>query len=530
MEILTGTQMQRVDAKTIDRGHATGAALMEQAGRGIAEAMAQEIPDLGRRPIFVLCGKGNNGGDGLVASRHLVRLGALPRVALFARGEDLRGDPGIHLRRAVESGVAVEEIAAEEEWSRVCAAIGPDGIVVDALLGTGASGPARGLYARAIEDVNASGATVVAVDLPSGIDADTGRAEGPAILAHRTYTLCRPKAGLVLPPGDAHAGRFRVIDIGIRDDVVAEESPALTWTDVDAASSLLPPRPRTAHKGTMGHLLAITGSRGKTGAAVLLARAALRSGVGLVTIGAPRSCLATIAAGQAEAMTEPLPESRAGALSAAALSPARKLLAVRDALALGPGLGLAPGTASLVRALVRARTAPTVLDADGLNAFGAVSRAAGLTAGTLPMVLTPHPGEAARLLATSAGSVQADRLGAARSLARSTGAVVVLKGAGSIVASADGNAAFNATGNPGMATGGTGDALTGVIGALLARGMSAFDAARLGTYVHGDAGDRAAGRLGEDGMIAGDLVAELPESWVSLHGIGAERKAWTRDV
>jgi len=517
MEILTGAQMQRVDARTIERGIASGLSLMERAGRGIAEALAEEVPDLGRRRVVVLCGKGNNGGDGLVAARHLARLGASPRVVLCARGSDLRGDPATNLRRAIERGVPVDEAAGEAEWSGVLPALGRDGILLDALLGTGVRGGLSGFLARVVDDANGSGATVIAVDLPSGIDADTGAATGPAILAHRTFTLCRPKVGLVLEPGASHAGSWRVIDIGIPDEVVAEERAELSWLDAETARTLLPARPRLAHKGSMGHLLAVAGSRGKTGAAVLLARAALRSGVGLVTVATPRSSLPLVAAGQAEVMTEPLPETRTGAAAAAAAAPVLRLLRTRSALAVGPGLGSEPPTRNFVRALLARRSAPAVIDADGLNAFAVNARSrAALSAGAHALVLTPHPGEAARLLGTTVPAVQADRLGAARRLAAATRAVVVLKGAGTIVADPSGAAAFSATGNPGMATGGTGDALTGVIGALLARGMTAFDAARLGTYVHGDAGDRAADRLGEEGLIAGDLVAELPSSWKRL--------------
>jgi NAD(P)H-hydrate epimerase len=334
------------------------------------------------------------------------------------------------------------------------------------------------------------------------------------VRAHRTFTLCRPKPCLVLEPAASHAGPWRVLDIGIPDDAVSPEPTDLSWFDAAAAAALAPTRPRDAHKGSMGHLLAVAGSKGKSGAAVLVGRAALRSGAGLVTIATPRSIQPIVAAAQAELMTEPLAESASGALGRAAATAARKLLGTRDALALGPGLGTESGTRAVVAALLAGRRVPAVLDADGLNAFSAELRPrVKLRAGAYPLVLTPHPGEAARLLATTPARIQADRLGSARRLAAETGAIVVLKGARTVVAHPDGRASFNATGNPGMATGGTGDALTGIIGALLARGMSGFDAARLGTYVHGEAGDLAAGQLGEDGMIAGDLIDALPSAW-----------------
>ena len=530
MEIVTGEQMRRIDARTIEGRGVPGAVLMENAGRGVAEAMAREIPGLARRPVVVLCGKGNNGGDGLVAARHLLRLGVPSRVVLLASGGTLSGDPAANLERARAAGVSVEEAPDEKTW-RAATPLPGRAVVVDAILGTGVRGATRGLAACVIEDVNSSGATVVAIDVPSGIDADDGAVPGPAILAHRTLTLCRPKLGLVLEPAASHAGPFAVIDIGIADEDVATESSILFWTDEGAAAALLPPRPASAHKGTMGHLLAVAGSRGKSGAAALLARAALRSGVGLVTVATARSAQPIVAAAQAEVMTEPLLETRTGAIATGALPVLRRLLAARSALAIGPGLGTEATTRGLVRALAKAPGLPCVLDADGLNAFAHDGRArATLRAGKFPLVLTPHPGEAGRLLGMTAKDVQADRLGSASRLAAETGAVVVLKGPRTIVVAPSGRTAFNSTGNPGMATGGTGDILTGVIGALLARGMDGFDAARLGTYVHGGAGDRAADRLGEDGMIAGDLVEELPGAWLSLLARRTGGNGWTHEA
>ena len=293
-----------------------------------------------------------------------------------------------------------------------------------------------------------------------------------------------------------------MIDIGIADDAVAAEGATLSLTGAREAARLLPPRPPDAHKGTFGHLLVVAGSVGKAGAAVLVARGALRAGAGLVTVASPAAARAEVAVQQAEVMTEPLPPDGEGVLA---------LARNRDALAIGPGLGMAPPVPALVRALLEGRDGPAVLDADGLN----VSALAELRA-QRPLVLTPHPGEAARLRGTTAAEIQGDRLGHARAIAAATGAVVLLKGRRTVVAAPDGRAAFNGSGNSGMATAGTGDVLTGVLGAFLARGMEAFDAARLGAFVHGDAGDRAAAVLGEDGMIASDLLAHLPAALRAL--------------
>jgi ADP-dependent NAD(P)H-hydrate dehydratase / NAD(P)H-hydrate epimerase len=529
MEILTGRQMRRVDARAIRERGIPSLDLMEAAGRGVAAAMMSEFPELASRQVVVLCGKGNNGGDGLVAARHLALAGVSPRVILLARGPDLAGDAATNLARARTAGLPVEEIADEASWSKAAVRPGPGAVVVDAILGTGVQGGARGLAATVIEAVRELAATIVAIDLPSGADADAGSLPGPAVRAHRTYTLCRPKLALVLEPAASHAGPWRVIDIGIPDDVVEAEAAELEWLDDSAVLRLAPPRPRDAHKGTMGHLLVVAGSRGKSGAATIAARAALRSGTGLVTVAVPRSVQAIIASSQAEVMTEPLPETRNGALARSAAAVALRLLAARDALALGPGLGVDAETRAAVLAIVSKRTLPCVLDADGLNAFAADRRSrARLAAGESMLILTPHPGEAARLLESTAAAIQADRLGSARRLAAATGATVVLKGRRTVVARPDGRSAFVASGNPGMATGGTGDALTGVIGALLARGLPGFDAARLGTYVHGAAGDLAAERHGEDGLIAGDLVDALPDAWRAIVARDRGVERWTR--
>ena len=515
MEILTGAQMRDADRRAIEGMGIPSLDLMERAGAGVAACLVEEVLSRGPRPVLVVCGKGNNGGDGLVAARHLARLGHRPRSVVLAAQRDLSPEAWAQLSAARSAGLSVEEIEDDAGWTRVASSLSPDTVVVDAILGTGVRRATLGLLARVIEDVNASGATVVSIDLPSGIDADTGAVPGPAVLAHRTYTLCRPKMGLVVEPGASHAGTFRVIDIGIPEDAVSALRSDVAWMDRDAARRLLPPRPPAAHKGTMGHLLGVAGSRGKSGAAVLLARAALRSGAGLVTIATAKSVQPIVAAAQAEAMTEPLAESRAGTLSSRAAGPVGKLLASRDALAMGPGLGTTREAVAAVRAIVAKLTRPAVLDADALNAFASGPK---LRARRVPLVLTPHPGEAARLLRTTAASVQSDRFGAVRGLAAATGAVVVLKGRRSLVASPDGRVAVNSTGNPGMATGGTGDALTGILGALLARGLTAFDAARLATYVHGGAGDVAVASSGVEGMIAGDLVDALPQAWRDVAG------------
>jgi ADP-dependent NAD(P)H-hydrate dehydratase / NAD(P)H-hydrate epimerase len=508
MEVLTGEQMRRVDRRAIESLGIPSLDLMEAAGSGVASALLEDEPGARTRSVLVLCGKGNNGGDGLVAARHLARMGVVPRVLVLAREEQLKPDARVNLDRLRGEGVPFEEIPEEADWSRVASVLEGKPLVLDALLGTGVHGGAHGIVATVVDAVNRTRAPVVSIDLPSGLDSDTHLVRGPAVRARRTYTLCRPKLALVQDPAATYTDSFRVVPIGIPDECVAAELATIEWIDAEAAGRLLPSRPADSHKGTYGHLLVIAGSRGKSGAAVLVARAALRAGVGLVTVGAPASVQTAIAVQQAEVMTEALPE-RAGALARRAALRVLKHLASRQALAIGPGLGTSSETRAAVQAILRGRPCPAVLDADGLNAH-AGGRLLSKLRGKAPLVITPHPGEAGRLLGADTAAVQGDRIGAARDLAREAEAVAVLKGRRTVVATPDGRASVVSTGNPGMATGGTGDALTGVVGAFLARGLAAFDAARLAAYLHGDAGDRAASARGTDGMIAQDLIDELP--------------------
>jgi len=517
MEILTGEQMRNVDRRAIDGMGIPGLDLMEAAGAGIARGLIEEFPErISSGRIVILCGKGNNGGDGLVIARHLRGRGAQVQVVLLCGDDRLRGDAALNLRAAREADVPIREVTDTAAWHEARGLLDDSPLVVDAMLGTGVVGGARGLIRQVIDDLNGMPLDVIAVDLPSGLDADRPIVEGSAVRATRTFTLCRPKLALALEPAASCAGRFSVVPIGIPDEAVRAEKPSLEWLDARAVADLLPPRRADTHKGTYGHLLAVAGGPGKAGAAVLVARRALRCGVVLITVATGASVRAEVAVQQSEMMTAALAEEPGGGLSEAACPVVLELLASRSALAMGPGLGTESGTRSFVRAVTEKRPGAAVLDADGLNAFGAEPPAAG----DRPLVLTPHPGEAARLLGCATSEVQADRLRAAGSLAAGTGAVVVLKGHRTLVAHPDGRVAVNGSGNPGMATGGSGDVLTGMIGALLARGLRDFDAARLAVFAHGLAGDLAAERLGQESMIAGDLLEDLPAVWKR---IGAER-------
>jgi hydroxyethylthiazole kinase-like uncharacterized protein yjeF len=520
VEILTGEQMRRIDRRATEEHGIAGLALMDGAGTAVADALERDFPEALGSPLLVLCGKGNNGGDGLVAARVLASRGHAVEVWILSRGETLPPDAAASLAAARAAGVPIEEVRDEAGWWELAPRLAREAWVLDALLGTGVRGGARGLPASAIAALADRDARVISIDVPSGLDADTGRLDGPAVQARHTYTLARPKQCLVVEPAASRTRSFSVVDIGIPAQAIAAEGADLLWIDAEAARGLWPARDPRGHKGSFGHLLVVAGSRGKSGAAVLAARGALRAGAGLVTAAVPRSVQPLVAVQQAEIMSEGLDEDGDGALHPTAAGPAIALARARDAVAMGPGLGTAAGTGAFVRAFLARCEQPVVIDADALNVLApwdARDRVA-LRFEARATVLTPHPGEAARLLGTTVSGIEDDRIGAARHLAMVTGAIVVLKGRRTVVASPRGGASLNASGNAGMATGGTGDVLTGVLGALLARGLPALEAAMLAAYAHGDAGDRAAAQLGQDGMIAGDVVRHLPHALRALAG------------
>jgi NAD(P)H-hydrate epimerase len=442
-------------------------------------------------------------------------------VLLFARRAEVGGDAREHLERLLAAGGAVREVADDATWTRSRDETLTAEILVDALLGTGLREAPSGLVGSVVRELAAASGTmrprIVAVDLPSGLPSDGGEVPWPCPRADLTITFAAPKRGHVLPPACDHVGELVVADIGIPAGVVS--AGGLFLLEAGDAAAAWPTRDPGSHKGSFGHALVIAGSVGKAGAAALAATAALRAGVGLVTVATPGPALPVVAAARPEAMTEPLPATPAGAIAAEAAERALALAGERDAVLLGPGLGQEAGTRAFVRAFVPRCPVPLIVDADGLNALAPSAEepsAVGLLRRDRPTVVTPHPGEMGRLVAMGAGDVQRRRLETARALAAGTGAVVVLKGHRTVVADADGRAAVNPTGNPGLATGGTGDVLAGVIGALLARGANAWSAATAAVYLHGLAGDRAAARLGQEGMIAGDVAEALPEAILAL--------------
>jgi NAD(P)H-hydrate epimerase len=513
--VFTASEMRSLDRRAVAELNLPGATLMEKAGRGAADVLLELLPALGapRRGarVAIVCGKGGNGGDGFVVARRLRRRGVEPTVLLAAPAHEVTGDAGaklVALRRAGGRPIVVEDVA------HAAARLSDAHVVVDALLGTGSRGAPTGLTAALIERINASGRPVVALDIPSGLPADGGAPVGVAVRAAATLTFAGLKYGLVMPPGLDFAGRVTVVPIGIPDAEVARGIRTWLVERADVAGHF-PPRPREAHKGTYGRLLIVGGSLGKTGAAALAARAAMRTGAGLVTVATAASQQPVVAGLLLESMTEPLAETAVGSVALAARGRVLELAVARDVVALGPGLGLDPDTQELARSLARELDRPLVIDADALTALA--GRLDTLRQAPGPRCLTPHPGEMARLLGGSVADVQRDRVTVAREVATGHGVHVALKGATTVVATDDGRVFLNPTGNPGMASGGTGDALTGMLGALLAR-MPSADALVAAVYLHGLAGDLAAARLGEESLVASDLIESLPDAFAALRG------------
>ena len=514
MRVLNTEQMREADRRTIDDIGIPSIVLMENAGRQAVAAMEAAFEDLAASRVAVVCGRGNNGGDGFVVARTLVQRGVETSVFLLGSVADVRGDARANLEVLGRLGMTVVEITNAQEWELNFTQISDCDLVVDAILGTGFRGRLSGLLETVVADVNGLGVPIVAIDLPTGISADTADVDGPAVEASMTVTLGAPKIPLVLPPADAHAGDLVIADIGIPLPLFDElEGPHLELLTREAMREIVPVRVADSHKGDFGRVLIVAGSLGRSGAAHLSALGALRSGAGLVTIATPRSCLAIVAAMAPEYMTEPLDETDAGTVDFSALD--RVLDMKADVIAVGPGLGQAPATAAFVHGLLERTGVPVVVDADGLNAFaGDPDRLMGRD--EVPVVITPHPGEMARLLNVSAEALQRDRVRYAREFAAAHRVHVVLKGHRTVIATPDGRTFVNLTGNPGMATGGTGDLLTGMVAAWFAQLLDAEAACKLAVYLHGTAGDLAEADEGDVALVAGDIASRLGDAVLEL--------------
>lgn len=512
MYLVTADEMREMDRRTIEEFGIPGRVLMENAGRGATDVLCKYVPGIATKKAAVVCGKGNNGGDGFVIARLLAEKGVDVDIYLLAKAGELIGDAKANCKLVQKMGLPIVElINAQEFFEKRTSMLGYH-VWIDAILGTGLSSPVRGFYGDIIKFINAQNAFVFSVDIASGLSADTGLS-GVCIEADVTGTFGFAKAGQAVMPGAGLSGKLHVIDIGI---------PKIIAKQVGARHRLISPqlvgpelvRPNNAHKGDMGHLLVAAGSPGKTGAAAMAAISAMRAGTGLVTLAGPGS-LCPIFEGQViEAMTAPLAETSTGAIAADAFDAAKKLLAGKTALAIGPGMGTDPETGEVVARLVRKSPVPVVVDADGLNLLA--EHIDVLKSAKSPVILTPHPGEMARLANVKTSEIQADRIGFARAFAVTHNVHCVLKGARTIVAHPDGMVCVNPTGNPGMASGGMGDVLTGLIGGFLAQGLGPHRASQLSVYVHGKSADMLAKKIAPAGYLATDVMNNIPSALASV--------------
>lgn len=509
MFVLTGSEMARLDRQTIDEVGIPGLVLMENAARGAAQFFRRLYPELTRRRIVVLAGTGNNAGDGFVLARIFQNDGAKVRVVCLRPPDRLRGD-ALHNYKILERiGVPILIWDEGKDFSEQWRVVEECDAVIDAILGTGLKSEVQGLYRQVIEALNRLDVPILAVDIPSGLDATTGKPLGAAVRASATATFGFLKIGHVVSPGEEYVGRLEVVDIGIPNVLPEICGIQRYWLDAGMAAGWIRPRPAGIHKGTAGHVAVLAGSRGKTGAATLICQGAARVGAGLVTLFVPFSLNPILEVKLTEAMTYPIAETDEQTPSSAGLPEILEFLRGKQVLAMGPGVSVHPDTKQLVLGLTTTATVPMVLDADALSAL--VGNLKILEKTAAPVVMTPHPGEMARLIGGTTSVVQENRLDIAAEFSSRHNVVLVLKGHRTIVAAPDGRLAINSSGNPAMASGGMGDALTGMIAGFLAQGLDPFQAACLGVYIHGAAADRCMRGMGSRGLLASDVLEKVPE-------------------
>ena len=511
MKLVTASQMQELDRRTIEECGIPGIVLMENAGRGAAELLVRYFPEARTGSVAILTGGGNNGGDGLVIARYLKNWGIQVKVYLVSSIDEVKGDAATNLQIWLAMGGELVEVVFKGDFAGIKKEFPKASLMVDAIFGTGLHSEVKGFLKDTISFVNSLPQPVMAVDIPSGLDATTGKVLGEAIRADLTVTFGLAKIGQVIEPGVSHVGQLEIIDIGIPRHLIPEAAIKTYLLGPDELDmSLLDPRPAQSHKGDYGHLFVLAGSPGKTGAASMVCSGAMRIGAGLVTLGIPAGLNPILEAKLTEAMTAPLPDAGSGYLTADAVERIYQLLEGKTALALGPGISTESPVQEVIVKLIPETTLPLVIDADGITAL--LSRLEILKQCKGSVILTPHPGEMARLAGITTQEVQTDRIGVAKSCAASYNAIVVLKGNRTVIATPDQEVYINPTGNPGMASGGTGDVLTGMIGGLLAQGLPPLEAAKWGVYVHGLAGDMAAQAIGEIPLIASDIIDYLPDA------------------
>jgi NAD(P)H-hydrate epimerase len=518
MKLTTSKQMQALDRRSMEEYGIPGIVLMENAALRTAMVLREKYNHLLEQKVFLFCGKGNNGGDGLAIARHLSNRGHEVKILLLADPESLRGDAAVNLDIAQKMDLPIQTVTTQEGLLSLSGSIHGKGLVIDAIFGAGLAKPVTGFFKEAIDFINGLPNPVLSVDIPSGLNADTGRVDGPCIHAHITVTFALPKRAHFITPASTFVGRLEVVDISIPRKLMEEIETGVESMEREEISSLLCPLPQDSHKGNFGHLVVVGGSEGKGGAPAMAALSGLRTGVGLVTLALPQKIQQSSETGLLEVMSLPLQETEDGSIAEGAAKKFLSFVHGKAAVAIGPGIGTHVETGKFFREVVKNISCPLVIDADGLNLLARDKDL--LTDLKGRAVLTPHPGEMARLMGISTNEVQARRLEVALEFADKTGCVVVLKGAGTLIATPEGKAFVNTTGNPGMATAGTGDALTGMIGSFLAQGHDFENAAKIGVFLHGLAGDIATQELGERSLMASDLIQALPMAFQDLYKTG----------
>jgi len=521
VQLATAAQIRELDRRAMEEFSIPGAVLMENAGAGAVRLMLEDVPEA-TGGVAIVCGTGNNGGDGFVMARHLLNHGVDVRVFVTGALDNVReGESAHNLETIGKMNIPVVQITTDEDVLALSDAVTRFPVIVDAVFGTGLDREVTGRIGRIIDcinDASANGKKVFSVDIPSGVHADTGRILGRAVQADITCTFALAKPGQLVHPGAAHAGKLYVLDISIPRPLIDATPASHHLVRPELFSQLFTRRDPESHKGTYGHLLVVAGSEGKTGAAALAGEAAVRAGAGLVTVGVPRSLNPVLEAKLTEAMTLALPDEEGSLASGAgdAVTAFLEEQSAVNALVVGPGLSTSRGAREAVRSLIRDVELPMVLDADGINVIDCIPEILKEKKGDI--VITPHPGELGRLIDRTTGQIQQDRMDAARETATTYDVWVVLKGARTIIADPDGNIYIATGGNPGMASGGTGDVLTGLIGGFLAQGADPLTAALAGVWVHNDAGDRAALKTGEVSLSAGDILDSVCDATGSLSG------------
>lgn len=508
MKVATADEIRQLDRTAIEDLGIPGVVLMENAGLHVVNVIRERYPDLQNKRMLIVCGKGNNGGDGFVVARHLFNQGVDVRVTLLAEKHLLKGDAKINFDVVAKMNIPVVEITSNEQLPAFRNLVQQADIVVDAILGTGLKEAVRGLYKHIIESLNKSRKPVIAVDIPSGLSADTGVVFGSCIRADVTVTFAVPKRGVILYPAADYVGDLEVVDISIPKRLIEHSDLKVHLLEYADVRGGFRKRLPNTHKGTYGHVLVLAGSPGKSGAAVMTGRSALRTGAGLVTLAIPENLRVPLEIPTLEVMTVSLPETIKGTISVDAYDEIIPLTKDKRVVAIGPGLTTHPSTVALVHRLIKTLEIPMVIDADGINAVA--QKPDILLEAKAPIVLTPHPGEMARLAPNI--RIQNNRIPVAQETAQKYHSFIILKGVRTIIASPDGSVFINPTGNPGMATAGTGDVLTGIIAGLISQNVIPVEAAKIGVFLHGLAGDIVAEEKGEYGMIAGDVIDAIPHA------------------